>query len=207
MVSQTNAQSLWFGCPYSNDRPTLSKRSPLTANATPPPSKAPAKRLKDDRPASAPLPLSPREQEVCQYLGQGTTFEAIAKRLGCSLSTVQEHYDRALAKVQRSPELALTPAPLEHCYSSAPSDRPATAQPKPAIAEQARSRIASALRERPSPLDLCVSSLFVTGIPVATGGVSFSQTTITDLPRHPRRRKCSSRRNRWAGVGDRLAAS
>jgi hypothetical protein len=68
-----------------------------------------------------------------------------------------------------------------------------------------------ALRERPSPIDLCVSSLFVTGESVMTGQKLSTQrspnpqTTITDLPLYPRKR--SSHRTRRAGVGDRMASA
>ena len=64
-----------------------------------------------------------------------------------------------------------------------------------------------ALRERPSPIDLCVSSLFVTGESVMTGQKLSTQrsanpqTTITDPTQHPRRRKRSSRRSRRAKAG------
>lgn len=67
-----------------------------------------------------------------------------------------------------------------------------------------------ALRERPSPIDLCVSSLFVTGESVMTGQKlstqrsHFSETTITDPPRYTFRRKRTSRRSRQAGVGFRV---
>jgi DNA-binding CsgD family transcriptional regulator len=191
---------------------------PRPAKATPPP----ANRSQNDRTASAPLPLSPREQQVCDYLSQGSTFEAIARDLSCSPAAARAYHRRALDKHQRTIALASH----EQNDGSTPSDRLALAKPEPAIAEQSHRRLAialpsrceqkpfhrpaveaPALLEHTNPLDLCVSSLFVTGIPVATGGVSFSQTTITDPPRHPRRRKCSSRRNRWAGVGFCAAAA
>ncbi len=179
-----------------------------------------------DRLTPAPLPLSQREQQVCDYLSQRMTFEAIARHLSCSPAAARAYHRRALSKRQRTIALA----PLEQGESYARRLRNATAKPEPALAKQPCDRPASppasickrspfhspavgalALRERPSSLDLCVPSLFVMGESVTTGQ-KFStqrspipQTTTTEAPCHPRRRKSTSRRFRWAGVGDRVA--
>jgi DNA-binding CsgD family transcriptional regulator len=180
----------------------LLTQSPTPTNRSPHPSNASAKRPPNDRTTSASLPLSQREQQVCENLSQGRTFEAIARDLGFSQASAKEYYRRALDKHQRT--IALTP--LEQ------SDRPTPAQPKPTSAEPPGDRPSSVRLERPNPLDLCVPDLFVTGEPVALGQKSSKlrshspQTTITD-PRHPRRRNRPSRCNRRAGVGDRMAAA
>ncbi len=167
--------------------PTLSKRSP---QATPSPGKAPALLSQTDRLTPAPLSLSPREQQVCEYLSQGVSFEAIARHLSCSPAAARAYHRRALSKHQRTIALAS----LEQGDSYAPSDRTASATLEPAIAEQLHRRLASApaalcerklrpqnapfhspaveagaLLERPSSLDLYLPSLFVTGESVTTG--------------------------------------
>ena len=138
----------------------------IKRSQTLPPGKAPAQRLKSDRPPSA-LPLSQREQQVCDSRSQGLSFGAIADRLGCSQAGAKEYYRCALGKLERSPESASTSAPLE------PKDRSTTAKPELAIAEPSHQCPASALAslcertvfhppaveapallERPNPLDL-----------------------------------------------------
>jgi DNA-binding CsgD family transcriptional regulator len=223
---------------------------PIKAKATLPSAKAPAQRSQNDRPTSAPLPLSQREQQVCESLSQGMSFEAIARHLNCSPTAARAYHRRALDKRQRTIALAS----LEQGDSSAPNDRKAKAQPEPALAEPSQMHCgschsgdersphqrassvsdrpacasasicnrspfhppaveASALLERPNPLDLYVPSLFVEGDCVTTRrklrtkSTHFSQTTITDPPRHPRRRERSSRRSRKATVGFRGAVA
>jgi DNA-binding CsgD family transcriptional regulator len=84
--------------------PALIKRS-----QTLPPGKANAQRLKIDRPSSAPLPLSQREQQVCEYLSDGLTFEVIARHLGFSPAAAKEYYSRALSKLERKLRTQSTP--------------------------------------------------------------------------------------------------
>jgi DNA-binding CsgD family transcriptional regulator len=125
-----------------------------------PPGKAPANRSQNDRPTPAPLPLSEREQQVCEYLAQGTTFEAIARHLSCSPAAARAYHRRALSKRQRTI---------------------ASAAPKPALAEPPHGRVASALRSRPSPLELLLPSLFVTGELVPSDRSLLKR----QLPTHP----------------------
>ncbi len=170
---------------------------PRPAKATPPP----AAHQQHDRPTPAPPPLSEREQQVCEFFSQGSTFEAIARDLSCSPAAARAYHRRALSKRQRTIALAS----LEQSDGSTPSDRLALAKPEQALVEQPRDRRVSVRRERPSPLELLVPSLFVTGESVTTGQKLSTQRshspqmTTTDLPR-PRLRKRSSRRTR-AGWG------
>jgi DNA-binding CsgD family transcriptional regulator len=161
---------------------------PSPAKATPPP----AKRSPNDRRASAPLPLSEREQQVCEYLSQGMSFETIARHLNCSPAAARAYHRRALSKRQRMIALAAD----EH------GDHSPTAQPK--SAEQPGDRRVSVRRECPNPLDL-VTDFSLPGQSVTTGRSPNPQTTITDRPPHPRRKR-SSRRNGWAGEGDHMAS-
>jgi hypothetical protein len=88
----------------------------------------------------------------------------------------------------------IAPAPLSL------ADRPASAPPKPAIAEQPHDRVASALRERPNPLELYVPSLFVLGDRVAAAceqpsdRVANGEHVHGRSPRRRRSRRLSARK-------------
>ncbi len=234
----------------SLDRPTPAPQPPYLRKSKPslPSAKALANRSQNDHHASDPLPLSQREQQVCEYLSQGLSFEAIANHLNCSPAAARAYYRRALSKRQRTialasheqgdssaprvrkatakPELALAKVPQMHrgnCRSGderSPHQRPSLVSESFAPRVRPSSALASicerspfhspavdvsALLERPNSLDLCVSSLFVKGNSVTTGRSHSFQTTITDHPPRPRRRKLTSRRSRYAGVGFRVA--
>jgi hypothetical protein len=94
----------------------------------------------------------------------------------------------------RSTLAKLKPAPLEQC------DRSASAKPEPAIAEPPHGRIASALRERPSPLELYVPCLFVLGDRVAavceqpSDRVANGEHVHGRSPRRRRSRRLSARK-------------
>jgi Bacterial regulatory proteins, luxR family len=77
----------------------------------------------NDRPTPAPLPLSSREQQVCEYLSQGVTFEAIARHISCSPAAARAYHRRALDSQFHSPAidapvLLERPNPLDLCVPS-----------------------------------------------------------------------------------------
>lgn len=173
--------------------PAPTKQPPHSRKA-----KVSAKRPQNDRPTPAPLPLSQREQQVCEYLSQRMSFEAIANHLNLSPAAAREYHRRALDKRQRMS----APAPLEQ------GDCSTAAEPELAVAKVPCDRPsveAPVLVERPNAIDLCVSSLFVMGKPFTTWRSLNPQTTISELPRHPFRRKTFSRLTRRTGVGFRVA--
>ena len=55
--------------------------------------------VEDGRPARAAIDLSPREQEVAEWLGQGKSNEEIAIILGISAHTVKNHLDKIFRKL------------------------------------------------------------------------------------------------------------
>lgn len=46
-----------------------------------------------------PLPLTPRERQVCQLIAQGLTNQAIAKKLNISVKTVEKHRAHLMEKL------------------------------------------------------------------------------------------------------------
>jgi DNA-binding CsgD family transcriptional regulator len=55
--------------------------------------------VEDGRPARAVVDLSPREQEVADWVGQGKSNEEIAIILGISAHTVKNHLDKIFRKL------------------------------------------------------------------------------------------------------------
>ncbi|MEY2520036.1 MAG: hypothetical protein QOF24_1795 [Verrucomicrobiota bacterium] len=59
-----------------------------------------------DRPAEK-KPLTPRELEVAEWIGQGKGNEEIAGILGCSTPTVKKHVHHILEKLRMESRLAV----------------------------------------------------------------------------------------------------
>lgn len=194
-----------------NDRP---------APAPHPPHSRKAKRSQNDRTASVSLPLSQREQQVCEYLSQGISFEAIANHLSLSPAAARAYYRRALSKRQRT----IASASLEQGDSSAPRVRSTAAKPELAVdlgsgyldvrtCKINILKIAESLQslERKHRTNSTPDQIKALEGDESAKGWDFvgrspnPQTTITELPRHLRLRKPYSRRTRRTGVGFRLA--
>lgn len=207
---------------HPNDRLTPAPQPPYLrkAKACLPPGKASAKRSQNDRTASAPLPLSPREQQVCEYLSEGMSFELIANRLGLSPAAARAYYRRALSKRQRT----IASAPLEQGDSSAPRVRSTAAKPELAVdlgsgyldvrtCKINILKIAESLQSlegkhrtnsTPDQIKALEGDESAKGWEFV-GRSPFSQTTISEPPCHPFRRKSTSRRSRPTGFGFRVA--
>jgi DNA-binding CsgD family transcriptional regulator len=170
--------------------PTKHQPHSRKSKATPPLGKSPANRPQNDRPASAPLPLSQREQQVCECFSQRMTFETIANHLALSPAAAKEYYRRALSKRQRTIALAS----LEQGDSSAPRVRNALANPEPAVAEQPQMHCGSCRsgdERSPHQRQSFVSdhpasaSTSICQRKLRTKSTHFSQTIITDPPTPP----------------------
>lgn len=56
----------------------------------------------------APLPLSPREQQVFEHIGKGLGNQEIAGALGCAVKTIEVHRENIKGKLGLSSGIALT---------------------------------------------------------------------------------------------------
>jgi DNA-binding CsgD family transcriptional regulator len=107
---------------HPTDRPTPASPPPSLRQATP--GKTPASPSQNDRHRQLGLtPLSPREQQVFDLRSLGLAYETIAFRLGCSIKAVTSYYDRALHKLNPTRPASATPKPA---IAEPPCDRPLT---------------------------------------------------------------------------------
>ncbi len=167
---------------HSSDCPTPALRSCKT-QFSPSRGKSLAKRLKNDCISSVLVQLSLREQQVSQYRNQGFSFEDISHRLCCPLTVVLGYYRRARTKLER--ELctqstydlvkASTPVTLEQAFIKL------THQRQSSVSDYLASALGVVPVEHPNLIELCVSSLFVTGDRVASVCEQPNDTANTDL--------------------------